>query len=207
MADTEPAPERDHDDAAGLDGRGSANIFDVEDAFEPTEAEELGEATDPADDDGYEPDDALGAGDPDGPLLRYDGGEYIEGVPTRGDIVAEQDSGGTAAAVRKHLDARRTAFFMPTDVEETNEYNGGYPVYVLRLFGTMMDGSKADVTVTGVDVFFDVRVPERPPTAAMLSKAGQDKLAGLEPGRVAVFDAHLRQPSPTRASRAPASRR
>jgi DNA polymerase elongation subunit (family B) len=171
-------------------------IFDLDDVFVPDDAEELGEATDEAaaeDDDGYEPDDALGAGDPAGPVVRYRGEDWIEGVPTRDDIVAEQDANGLSAGIRRHMDEGKTVFFMPTDIEETNEYANGYPAYTLKLFGPLMDGSKAEVVVTGIDVFFDVRVPDRPPTTALLSKAGQARLPELEPGRLSAFDTRLRQ--------------
>lgn len=197
MADTEAPTEREYDDSTGLDGRGSANIFDVEDAFDleanDLAPEEMGEVGSEEDDDGYVPDDDLGAGDPQGPLVRYHGADWIDGVPTRDDIVAEQDTGGINEALRRHMDTGKPIFFMPNDLEETNEYTDGYPVYVLKLYGPLMNGAKAEVTVTGIDVFFDVRVPDRPPTSAMLSKAGKAKLGSLEPSRVAVFDAHLRQ--------------
>ena len=44
------------------------------------------------------------------------GADWIEGIPSRADLVAEQDEGGTSEALRRHLDAGRTVFFMPTDV-------------------------------------------------------------------------------------------
>jgi hypothetical protein len=187
MAEYDDYPrEREYDDAAGLDGRGGANIFDLDDVFQADEPEELGEANPfEEDDDGFELDGALGPAGQGGALVRYDGTDWIEGVPTRDEIVAESDAGGVTATIRKHMDAAKPVFFMPSDVEESNEYSNGYPVYSLRLFGTTMDGSKADVTVTGINVFFDVAVPDHP--------AGRAKLADLEPVRLATFDAHLRQ--------------
>ena len=181
MADLVPEPTAGHDaDAAALDGHGAANIFDAEEVFREDDtvadaapgpgAAAPPEAAEP--DDGYAPDDALGAGDPDGVVLRYDGGDAAPwGLPCRDDLVAES-SAAVSANLRRHLEAGRPMFFMPTDFEETNEYSGGYPTYALRLFGVLMDGSKADVLVAGIPVFFDVRVP-----------------AGGDPAR---FDAHLR---------------
>lgn len=184
----------------------------IHELAEPEEAEALGEAEAPAEaaapaqeDDGYAPDDELGSGDPAGPLLRYDGGDWLEGLPTRADLIAEQDGAETptTAALRAHLDAGRTVFFMPTDIEETNEYQGGLPVYTLRLFGALMDGSKADVSVTGVRVFFDVRVPADAPADAPPGNAPGGGPAGKPAGpkgerggagsRADLFDAHLRQ--------------
>ena len=48
---------------------------------------------------------------------------------------------------------------MPVDVEETNDYNYGIAHYVLRLYGPLINGQKAVVTITGIKVFFDIRVP------------------------------------------------
>jgi len=98
-----------------------------------------------------------------GVVVHYGGDDWIEGVPTRDDIVAEHDRGGVSATIGKHLAGGRPIFFMPCDVEETNEYANGLPVYMLRIFGVMMDGSKADVVITGVQVFFDVPCdPDKP---------------------------------------------
>lgn len=195
MADTETY-ERDHDDSGALDGRGAANIFDLEDVFDPEaidmEAEEMGETTHEVED-GFVPDEALGKGDAKGTVLRYKGEDWLAGLPTRDEIVEEQKPADLPGKIRAHAGDGKPVFFMPGDVEETNEYEGGFPVYVLKLFGTMMDGSKAEVTVTDIDVFFDVRIPDHPPAAAKLSKAGQTRQAGLEPGRQAGLEAHVRQ--------------
>jgi DNA polymerase elongation subunit (family B) len=160
------------DDAAGLDS-GAANIFD-ETAEEEAEEEILGEVK-PGDDvdagDGYVPDADLGAENAGGVVLHYKGEDWLDGIPSRDDLVVKS-GGKTSAALRQHLEAGRQIFFMPTDLEETNVYTDGYPVYALRIFGALMDGSKADVTVTGIDVFFDVQVP-----------------VGASP---AAFDGHLR---------------
>jgi DNA polymerase elongation subunit (family B) len=165
--------EYDGDDAAGLDGRDSANIFDVQDVFEndPVAADGAEPiAVDDVDTDAFVPDDSLGAGDAKGALVRYRGEDWIEGVPTRADLV-DRDA-KMSEKIRGHLEEGRNVFFMPNDVEETNVYEGGLPTYSLRIFGVLMDGSKADVTLTGIEVFFDVRVPP-----------GQDESS---------FEAHLR---------------
>jgi DNA polymerase elongation subunit (family B) len=167
--------ERDYDDAVGLDGRGGANIFDEHGAEEAEEAEALGEANPfEADDDGFELDGALGPPGRGGKVVHYDGADWIEGVPTRDDLVAESDTAGTSAALRRHLDAGKPIFFMPVDVEDTHEYADGLLVYTLSIYGVLMDGSKAFVKTVGVPVFADVVVPE------------------THWQRLAEFDAHLR---------------
>jgi DNA polymerase elongation subunit (family B) len=174
-----------------------ACIFDLEDVFPDEDDEALGEVSDEPDD-GYEPDDGLGSGDADGPLVRYNGEDWIEGVPTRDDILAKY-AGAITEVVRNNLDSGKSVFFMPTDVEETNEYSNGYPVYTLRLFGVLMNGAKAEVTVTGIDMYFDVRVPERLPAKLARETPGKQRAArpapAERPERSAgdIFDAHLRR--------------
>lgn len=135
-------------------------------------------------DDGYAPDDDLGDGDPTGSVVHYSGADWIDGVPTREDIVAEADTNNISETPRSN---GKSVFFMPTDVEETNEYVNGCPVYVLKLYGPLMDGSKAEVTVAGIECFFDVRVPARDKsiTASLAPKPSANEIA--------MFDAHLRQ--------------
>jgi DNA polymerase elongation subunit (family B) len=131
-------------------------------------------------DDGFEIDCALGPAGRGGAVVRYDGADWIVGAPTRDELVAECDDGKLSANLRKHMEGAKPVFFMPSDVEESNEYRNGFPTYTMRIYGALMDGSKADVTVTGIEVFFDVAVPD--------DEGGE--WAG-PPGR-AAFDAHLR---------------
>ncbi|RHZ43910.1 hypothetical protein Glove_804g8 [Diversispora epigaea] len=49
---------------------------------------------------------------------------------------------------------------MPIDIEEYNEYINNIPNYVLRIYGYLVDGQKAVVTISGIKVFFDIRVPD-----------------------------------------------
>ncbi len=192
-------PDAHHfDDAAALDGLNGGNIFDIEDVFDPDqmglEGEEMGEVSTAPETDDFVPDNDLGAGDPNGPLIHYRGEDGIDGIPSRDDLVAAHNTNGLSERIRAHADSGKGVFFMPADVEETNEYRHGAPVYALRLYGAMMDGSKAEVTLTDIPVYFDVRVPDRGPgAAAKLSPAGQARLAQLEPGRVGGFDSQLRE--------------
>ena len=180
---------RDVDDAVRLDGDGC--IFDIEDLYEEDRADiSIGED----DDDGFVLEDDVGDG-PSGPApLKYNGGETIPGLPTRAGIVRDTN-GGISDGIRKQLSARKEILFMPHDVEETVEYVDGVPTYRLNLFGPMMDGSKAHVIIEDIDVFFDIRVPDRPPSAQLLSSKGRERLEKINPKAVRLrqFDAHLRQ--------------
>ncbi|GES94728.1 DNA polymerase family B-domain-containing protein [Rhizophagus clarus] len=49
--------------------------------------------------------------------------------------------------------------FMSIDIEEAKEYINKTPHYILRLYGYLVNGQKAVVTITGIKVFFDIRVP------------------------------------------------
>ncbi|PKY43459.1 DNA/RNA polymerase [Rhizophagus irregularis] len=59
---------------------------------------------------------------------------------------------------------------MPVDIEETKEYINQIPHYVLRLYGPLVNGQKAVVTLTGIKVFFDIRVPDNANISKFWSK-------------------------------------
>ena len=109
-----------------------------------------------------------GDADPGGaaapPVLTYDGiSDSIPGLPTRADLVRRADTAGLTEILGAHIRERRLVLFMPNDVQEANDYVGGVPEYRLHLFGVLLNGAKAHVILEGVDVFFDVRVPDPPP--------------------------------------------
>ena len=92
-----------------------------------------------------------------GVLIHYNGEEDIGDIPTRCQIV--EDTGAKLSlTIQQHVEKNKPIFFMPNDIEESNEYSANCPVYVLRIFGALMDGSKADVLITGIEIFFDVSV-------------------------------------------------
>src|SRR4051812_40083896 len=68
--------------------------------------------------------------------FRYSGENYLPGIPTRNDIVAENDKGSTAI-IEQALANYQDIPFMPVDIEETDEYINGIPHYALRLYGTL----------------------------------------------------------------------
>lgn len=115
-----------------------------------------------SDDDHFELDDDVGTSSSGEPPLVYDGeSQTIEGLPTRADLVRQSDTTGLTETLEAHLREGKTILFMPNDVNEENEYAGGNPVYKLHLFGPLANGAKAHVILDNIDVFFDVRVPDK----------------------------------------------
>ncbi len=152
------------DTAQGIDDPRANILMDLDDLYAPPESEE-GIRPEPA------PAKAADAGEADasdvgesgGPApLKYDGGARLPaGVPTREDLV-KGASPKLHAKVNELTAKAAPVFFMPTDVEEINEYVKGVPTHRLVLFGALIDGSKAQVILEDVPVFFDVRVTVTP---------------------------------------------
>src|SRR5438045_3583592 len=95
-----------------------------------------------------------------GTLARYDGAGPLTGIPSRNDIVAEFDNGMTAI-LQQSLSGKQSIHFMPTEVsDDTSEYVNGVFSYILRITGTLINGQKAVVKITGIRPFFDAEVPE-----------------------------------------------
>ncbi|RIB10075.1 hypothetical protein C2G38_2043783 [Gigaspora rosea] len=95
----------------------------------------------------------------EGQVILYSGENYLNGIPTRDDIAVKNDEGVTAIledAISKH----QGILFMPVDIEEAKEYINQIPHYVLRLYVSLISGQKAVVTITGIKVFFNIRVPD-----------------------------------------------
>lgn len=125
--------------------------------------------------DTFQLDDDVGAGidRADAPPLKYDGiSKEIPGLPTRADLVRKSDVTGLTDNLASQIREGKVVFFMPNDTNESNEYVAGVPVYKFHLFGALANGAKAHVIIDGIEVFFDVRVPE---------------------GKEADFTSHLRQ--------------
>jgi DNA polymerase elongation subunit (family B) len=83
------------------------------------------------------------------PPIIYTGGELH--LKSRNDFVHK-------SALESQIAQNKQIFFMPADVYETNEYSGGTAIYKLYLFGNLIDGSKAQVILDDIPVFFDVRI-------------------------------------------------
>lgn len=114
--------------------------------------------------DGYIPDEEMpGVG---GTRIIYNGDDDIipgiatqyddvRGAMVREDIVRENDD-GMIPYLSKRLNSGLSVWFMPTAIEDSNEYKYGVSAYVLKMYGVLFDGSKTEVTITGIHPFFDI---------------------------------------------------
>ncbi|GBC01663.1 hypothetical protein RclHR1_42860001 [Rhizophagus clarus] len=93
-------------------------------------------------------------------VIHYSSANYLNGIPTQDDIVAEND-GGLTAILDNALSNYQEIPFMAVDFGGSSEKIGEKNRYVLRLYGSLINGQKAVVTLIGIRVFFDIRVPEK----------------------------------------------
>lgn len=124
---------------------------------EPTAADELAAAL-WASMEAFTPDADCGP-EPSGrqPLV-FAGGSAIPGLPTRADLVRRGAGGDSLAAkIEETIGRRGLIFFLPTDLTEQTVYSKGVATYTLQLFGCLLNGAKAHVVITDIDVYFDVR--------------------------------------------------
>lgn len=147
-----------------------ANAYTPEDIYTDTyRPEEIVANPDLVDEDEkYADPDDVGEGPSGPPPLYYDGSDELPDIPDR-EAITKRDM-KTYTLVRTQIDTRKPILFMPTDIEEQNEYSGGDPVHRLHMFGSLIDGSKAHVIMTDVDVFFAVRQPDTMPKSAQERK-------------------------------------
>jgi DNA polymerase elongation subunit (family B) len=87
-----------------------------------------------------------------GIILRYNGEDDIQDLPTRESLIKDDD---ITTTINNSIKNRDNIYFMPCDINEINFNN-----YQLRIFGTLLNGSKAEVNITDIDVFFDVGIPK-----------------------------------------------
>src|SRR5271166_6832066 len=95
-------------------------IFSPEDIFGHDEDNDVKQEPD----DGYEEPDDVGEGPSGDEPLVYDGGDELRGIPTRGDLV-EKHCPEIHAKINSHIKEGKLVFFMPHDVEESNDYVRG----------------------------------------------------------------------------------
>ncbi|CAI2173939.1 5195_t:CDS:1, partial [Funneliformis geosporum] len=92
---------------------------------------------------------------------------------------------GSTSILKDEIAKHRDIPFMPVDIGESKEYIYGTSHYVLRLYGSLINGQKAVVTITGIKVFFDIRVPENASIPKFWSKikgiltSGKDNRGGI----------------------------
>jgi len=95
-----------------------------------------------------------------GPLAYYNSAGPLTGIPSRNDIVAEFDNGMTVI-LQQSLSGKQPIHFMPTEVsDDTSKYVNGVSSYILCITGTLINGQKAVVKITGIRLFFDAEVSE-----------------------------------------------
>src|SRR5438270_9238982 len=104
-----------------------------------------------------------------GTLVRYDGAEFLASIPLRNEIIAEYDNGMTAI-LQQSLSGKQPIHFMPTEVSDDTKYINGVSTYILRITGSLINGQKAVVNITGIRPFFDVKVPEDMPLSIFKTK-------------------------------------
>ena len=80
-------------------------------------------------------------------------------IPSRDDIVAENDEGLTAI-LEDALSKQQDIPFMAIDIEEFTEFINGKARYVLCLYSPLINGQKAVVSIMGIRVFFDILIPD-----------------------------------------------
>lgn len=95
----------------------------------------------------------LGTGG-NGISINYDGSEYID-IPDR-DYYVSLDT-KINKSVNEQIIKKGVMFFMPVDINDINIYN---QEYILQIYGILADGSKAEVQLKNIPVFFDVAVPD-----------------------------------------------
>ncbi|CAB5208415.1 unnamed protein product [Rhizophagus irregularis] len=92
-------------------------------------------------------------------IIRYSGEKNLSGIPTLDDIVAENDE-GLMTILEDALSKQHDIPFMAIKNEGSTEKIKGMYRYVLRLYGRLINGQKALVTLVGIQVFFDILVPD-----------------------------------------------
>src|SRR5207248_9696763 len=92
-------------------------------------------------------------------IIRYSSEKYLSSIPTLDDIVAENDERLTAI-LNDALSSCQIIPFMAIDSEGSSEKIKGMYRYVLRLYGRLINGQMALVTLIGIQVFFDILIPD-----------------------------------------------
>ena len=100
----------------------------------------------------YTPDDSLGIKSKNNNIIYYDGQDSIKNIfyeklgyiPDRNYFCNELNN------------SSNIIYFMPNDIIDTIGRDGKY---IMMIYGFTLDGIKTELTITGIDIFFDVRVP------------------------------------------------
>ena len=90
-------------------------------------------------------------------ILCYSSENYLMSIPTRDELVVRNNKGSTLI-FEDEIANHRDIPFIPVDIEESKEYIYRTPHYILHLYGYLINGQKAVVAITGIKVFFDIRI-------------------------------------------------
>src|SRR4051794_40423771 len=104
-----------------------------------------------------------------GQVIRYGDENYLAGISTLDKLAMRNDESSTSI-LKDEIANHRDISFMSVDIEEAKEYINKTPHYILRLYGYLVNDQKAVVTITGIKVFFDIRVPENASISKFWSK-------------------------------------
>ncbi len=75
-------------------------------------------------------------------------------VPKRADFVNPKLHEKIVSAVA----TKQPMYFEPHDCQDNSEYINGKQIYVVYMFGIMVDGTKTMVILTGISVYFDILI-------------------------------------------------
>ena len=98
--------------------------------------------------------------------IYYSGAPMFNELPTRASILRKLVSDELMFETKQIIDKGNPLIFLPNDVVEQNETmrnNEGLNIktYKLHLYGILETGQKAHVILDGIEVYFDIRVPEK----------------------------------------------
>ncbi|RIA85330.1 hypothetical protein C1645_741669 [Glomus cerebriforme] len=94
----------------------------------------------------------------EGQVIHYSGENYLNGILIRDDIVAKNDE-GLMAILNDTLSKQQDISFMAVDNEGLSQKINRKYCYVLQLYSSLINDQKVVITLLGIQVFFDIFVP------------------------------------------------
>ena len=109
-------------------------------------------------------DDDVGLASQTAKPIYFNGYEQeLIGFPNRADWIRKLVPNKLMIDIEQDIHDYKPLLFMPIDVVETNENqyigNKSIKIYKLNLYGILETGQKVQVVLDGIEVYFDVRVP------------------------------------------------
>src|SRR3954454_19546280 len=92
-------------------------------------------------------------------VIHYSGEKYLTASSTQDYIIVENDEGLTQILIDALFSCQDIPF-MVTDNEGSSQKIKEKYCYVLRLYGSLINDQKAVITLLGIQVFFDILVPD-----------------------------------------------